>query len=72
MARCHGCKSESQYSVCSVVSTLGRSPRRQRSTSSVRFCETCIEKFVSGESNQPLREYRATLNAAYIAVSLPE
>ena len=72
MANCNGCESESQYSVCSVVSTLGRSPRRQRTTSSVRFCENCLEKFVNGEGNQPPREYRTALNAAYIAVSLSE
>jgi hypothetical protein len=72
MAICNGCKSESQYSVCSVVSTLGRSPRRQRSTRSVPFCESCFEKLVRGESDQPPREYRTALNAAYIAVSSQE
>ena len=72
MVSCNGCGSESKYSVCSVVSTLGRRPRRQRTTRSVRFCESCLERLVSGEGNQPPRQYRAVLNAAYIAVSLPE
>jgi hypothetical protein len=72
MVHCNGCEAESKYSICSVVSTLGRRPRRQRTTSSVRFCENCLEKFVNGEGNQPPRQYRAVLNDAYIAVSLAE
>jgi hypothetical protein len=39
---CSRCGARAEYSICSVVSTLGVKPRVQQSTESVLFCGACL------------------------------
>ena len=39
---CSRCGAHAEYSIYSVVSTLGRKPRIQESTESVLFCGACL------------------------------
>src|SRR4051794_4711652 len=39
---CSRCGVRAEYSICSVVSTLGLKPRVQQSTESVLFCGACL------------------------------
>lgn len=44
MPKCHDCKNDAEFSVCSIASTLGETPRRQKSSVSVRLCLRCIRR----------------------------
>lgn len=48
MRRAHkktcGCGQPASYSLASVLSTLGVSPRRQQCSAAVLFCDSCIHE----------------------------
>jgi hypothetical protein len=68
MANCNRCGCKSEYSICSVISTLGKSPRRQKSTMSVPFCEDCLGHLVEERANRLPPAYRSALGSAYSAL----
>jgi hypothetical protein len=76
---CSRCGTQAEYSVYSIVSTLGRKPRAQESTQSLLFCTSCLhacQQFDGPET--PLRLERLvymallTIEAESAAKSNPE
>ncbi len=62
MRVCMGCERfRAQFSLCTVVSTVGRKPRRQRSTSAVHFCSQCVRLLSPVGSNRLSVRYGASL-----------
>jgi hypothetical protein len=69
MKRCLHCGSLAEFSLCIVVSTLGVSNRRQKSTTALPFCASCLQRvFSDREFRAPARVGEA-LNEAYRALT---
>jgi hypothetical protein len=69
---CVCCSRGAQYSVACVVSTLGVSPRHQKCSPVILFCESCLQELCEGAVPASW-ELRQALKHAYTALNrLPE
>ena len=68
--RCSLCSQPAQYSLASVVSTVGVSPRRQKCSSIVLLCDGCMRELcerlapVSSEMREALKRAYTAMNSA--------
>jgi hypothetical protein len=67
-AKTCACGDPAQYSVASVISTLGVSPRRQQCSPAVLFCKSCIHELCDYALPPQLR---IALEDAYTAINKP-
>jgi hypothetical protein len=67
-AKTCACGEAAQYSVASVISTLGVSPRRQQCSPAVLFCNGCIHELCDYALPPQLR---IALDDAYTAINRP-
>jgi hypothetical protein len=62
MTNCNQCGQEAEFAVCSLISTKGKSPRRQKCSKSVGFCASCIQ----GALTRGEGKYRPALQDAFV------
>jgi hypothetical protein len=62
--RCLHCGCPAEYSLCGIISTLGISSRRQKCTTALPFCSSCLQRvFTEGEVSASVRIREALLEA---------
>ena len=62
---CSRCEQAAEFSLCFVVSSLGRSPRVQKCTESLNLCTACIQNFCGGLQLISPPRLAESLRAAY-------
>lgn len=70
MKHCIQCHGQAEYSVCSIISTVGRTSRQQRCTSSVAFCGTCLQKLCTSGGAESLSPLAEALRTALEALTM--
>lgn len=68
MAKCDHCRNQAKFSVCSVVSTLGETPRRQQSSIATRLCLRCMQLMSQDPPRIPRRLFER-VNEAFQALA---
>lgn len=69
MKHCLLCERPAEFSLCMIVSTLGVSNRRQKSTTALSFCASCLQRVLAeGEVGSTVCLRRA-LSEAYRALT---
>jgi hypothetical protein len=58
MLKCHHCKKPAAFSICSIASTLGERPRRQRTSPATRLCRACVRLMSEDPPRIPIRLFR--------------
>jgi len=53
LKRCSQCTREAEFSMVIVISTVGASPRRQKSSSAILFCGECMRDAFGGGQSMP-------------------
>jgi hypothetical protein len=53
---CSNCSEASQYSIVVTISTVGVSPRAQKYSTAVSFCERCVSELCERLCSDKLRE----------------
>ena len=61
---CACCLNPAEYSVVSIVSSVGITPRVQKCSDVVLFCASCLRKFFEGKQSGTER-LRKAVNRAY-------
>jgi len=69
MARCNQCGGSPEFSVCSLISTKGQRPRRQKCSQAVLFCGACMHNSISLLEHSPLADFGERLQSAYTAIA---
>jgi hypothetical protein len=69
MKRCLHCERPAEFSVCAVISTLGRPGRLQRCTASLRFCSLCLHRLCGGVEGSLAIQVREALQTALRALT---
>ncbi len=69
MKHCIHCEHDAEYSVCAIVSTLGRANRQQRCSSSLALCGACLQQICTPGGAQPFRILQGSLQAALEALT---
>ena len=64
--RCSNCAEEAQYSINIIVSSVGVSPRVQKASAAVLFCNDCRREFFERLCSD---EMRIAVNNAYTSVA---
>ncbi len=67
--RCARCLRRAEFSVCFLLSTLGRSPRQQKCTAAVSFCAACIQDISQAMGIVALPALIEPLRQAYTALT---
>jgi hypothetical protein len=62
---CSECGSDAEVSLCQIVSTVGRRPRRQRCSASTAFCAACLQGGVKLLRGLSLENIRKPLSDAF-------
>jgi hypothetical protein len=68
MKLCSYCAHPAEYSLVSVVSSIGISKRLQKCSPAVLFCAECLQKLLKGELRSTDKLLEA-VNTAYTAVT---
>jgi len=66
---CSCCSKPAQHSLVFVLSTVGISPRFQKCSSAVLFCDSCFKKLLDSE-HWGTNDLRKAVNSAYTALFL--
>lgn len=69
MSGCNQCGRSAEFSVCSLISTKGQRPRRQKCSQAVLFCEACMHDCISLLEHSPLADLGERLQSAYTAIA---
>jgi hypothetical protein len=66
---CLHCGGPAEFSLCVIISTVGVSSRRQKCTTALPFCASCLQRvFGEGEGNAS-RRIREACQAAFRALT---
>jgi hypothetical protein len=66
---CSECGSEAEVSLCQIISTVGRSPRKQRCGVAVAFCGPCLQGRVKLLRRSGLLGIQKPLSEAFTALA---
>lgn len=69
MKRCLHCECPAEFSLCMIVSTLGNSNRRQKCTTALPFCASCLQRILAGSEVSASIRIRRALSDAYLALT---
>ncbi len=69
MAGCNQCGGSVEFSVCSLISTKGQRPRRQKCSQAVLSCEACMRHCISLLEHSPLADCGERLQSAHTAIA---
>lgn len=69
MKRCLQCERPAEFSVCAVISTLGVPGRRQKCTSSLPFCSSCLQRVCTESEGCLALQIRESLQMALRALT---
>lgn len=68
-AVCSRCGKQTEYTVSLLISSVGRSPRRQKCAESVRFCRQCLRVWIVELGTIEPRTVERGAWRAYTAIS---
>jgi hypothetical protein len=68
---CCQCSHEAELSIGHVVSTVGISPRLQRSSPVVHLCHGCMGDLLDAGAHRLPEDIRRSVNAAYTRIKSP-
>ncbi len=68
MKACSCCSRPAEYSLVSVLSTVGISQRLQKCSAAVLFCADCLQKRLDGQ-HWTTDKLRQAVNTAYTALN---
>jgi hypothetical protein len=68
---CNRCENPAEFSICFVVSTVGRSPRNQKCTETLSLCTACIQNVCGGLRLIAPPRLAESLQAAYTTFTSP-
>ena len=66
---CSQCGTPADFSVCYLLSTIGRAKRQQKCTASVPFCGLCFRRLLSQLATAAPASLVRPLSAAYTAMA---
>lgn len=69
MKCCLHCECLAEFSLCMIVSTLGVSNRRQRCTTALPFCASCLQRLLREDEVSTSAYLRRALSEAYRALT---
>jgi len=68
---CDRCGREAEFSVCCLMSTKGKRPRRQKCSRAVALCASCIRGLVEQAGCEMPPSLQRALSGVYTAVADP-
>ncbi len=66
---CSQCPAPAEYSLCFLLSSVGRSKRQQKCTASVPFCNACIQRLFAEIGTTAPSALIQPVRAAYTAIA---
>jgi len=69
MKSCLQCDRPAQYSICCILSTVGRAERKQQCTKTVSLCAECLQQAVTSGHIKSLVALQESLRRAWDALT---
>jgi len=69
MQLCENCGQPAAFSVCAVISTIGSVPRRQKCTTSLRFCGPCLQRLGRVDAGMSSLALSGVMQTAFTALT---
>jgi len=67
--QCRFCGDQAGFSLAFLLSTLGRSPRKQQCSPAVPLCDSCMRLLYESDALGDVEELQGALKQAYTAVN---